>query len=277
MDTQAVKVCYVAARRLWGCAVRAKDILTYILLLGGALVGCGVDDTGHEPVLLFAAASTAGPIREVIAEWNTAHNVHVDASYASSSTLAQQITHGAPADLFLSANTMWVEHLEERGALVENSQVPLMGGQLVLIAPNTSSEDIFDGWSTLPEKLNGGRLAIGDTSHVPLGVYGREALTSVGIWDSVASHVTNAHNARVALAQVERGEAPLGIAYATDAAASDRVRVVARFPPGSHAPVTYTLSLSATTQHTHAKAIYDHLLSEPSRATYARHRFVVAP
>ena len=204
--------------------LRARHTIPSALLLSvGLHGGCSLTEESGEGVLLFAASSTAAPMRELIDAWNAREEDELQVSFGSSSTLAQHIAKGAPADLFVSANATWIQHLDARGALAVDGRVTLMRSQLVLIEPQTAPKKGFDGWERLAERLGDGRFAVGDSEHVPLGMYAKEGLTSLGVWDSVASQTTNAHNARVALAQVERGEARLGVAYAADAAASSRV------------------------------------------------------
>ena len=259
--------------------MRGSHKRNHIVLLCGILcaAGCVQDDGATDEVLLFAAASTAGPMRALVQTWNEQYDSPVRASYASSSTLAQQIVQGAPADLFVSANPSWMDHLEEQGALMRESRTRLMRGQLVLIEPRTSPVAAFEGWESLPKRLGSGRLATGDGTHVPLGMYTQEALTHLGMWSVLAPQATNAHNARVALAQVERGEARLGIAYASDAKASERVRVVAFLPAESHSPIVYTVSMTSTANPLLAQDVLDHLTGPTAHATYAAHHFVGVP
>jgi len=192
-----------------------------------------------EPVLIFAAASLKGSLDAAAAAWSKTSGDEVKISYAASSALARQVEQGAPADLFISADLDWMSYLETRN-LVAGTPVKLLGNRIVLVAPkdSTVTATIAKGFD-LAGLLAGGRLAMGDPAAVPAGKYGKAALEALGIWASVADKVAAAENVRAALVLVARGEAPLGIVYATDAAADPAVKVVGTFPADSHPPIVY--------------------------------------
>jgi molybdate transport system substrate-binding protein len=142
----------------------------------------------------------------------------VTVSYAASSTLAKQIENGAPADLFISADSDWMDYLETRKLIKPETRSDLLGNRIVLIAPAGSAVKltIAPGFG-LAAALGDGRLAMADPAAVPAGRYGRAALEKLGVWGTVASRIAAAENVRAALLLVARGEAPLGIVYSTDA------------------------------------------------------------
>ena len=210
-------------------------------------------------------------MRELIDAWNAREEVELQVSFGSSSTLAQHIAKGAPADLFVSANATWIQHLDARGALAVDGRVTLMRSQLVLIEPQTAPKKGFDGWERLAERLGDGRFAVGDSEHVPLGMYAKEGLTSLGVWDSVASQTTNAHNARVALAQVERARHAL--VSPTRQTPQRFCWVVAGFPADSHSPVDYLLAVTSDANRPQTDAVRAYLTSLSSRQVYAQHHF----
>lgn len=227
-------------------------------------------------VLVYAAASTTDAVKAVIAAYEPPPGVRVRASFASSSTLARQIDNGAPASLYISANTKWMDWLAARKRIVPGSRLDLLRNALVLIAPAKSNADIriapgFD----LAGALGDGRLALGDPDHVPAGIYAKQALTALGVWHAVARKTARAADVRAALALVQRGEAPFGVVYATDARATAKVRVVDRFPSASHAPIVYPLALVAGKDTTEARAFAAFLTSTRSRAIFAGFGFVV--
>ncbi|MCA8929562.1 MAG: molybdate ABC transporter substrate-binding protein [Alphaproteobacteria bacterium] len=197
-------------------------------------------------VTVFAAASLKTALDAAAAAWSkrTGHATRI--AYAGSSSLARQIESGAPADLFLSANTRWMDYLEDRRLLDTASRRDLFGNQLVLIAPKASeARATLSSASTLMEALGDGHLAVANTLAVPAGLYAKQALTKLGLWEQVELHLAQAQDVRAALALVARGEAPLGIVYATDAAAdASRVRVVGAFPDDSHPPIIYPIALT---------------------------------
>ncbi|MGH8497056.1 MAG: molybdate ABC transporter substrate-binding protein [Gammaproteobacteria bacterium] len=229
---------------------------------------------GESELLVFAAASLQEALDAAIAKYPRAAGETINVAYASSSTLARQIDHGAPADIFLSANSDWMDYLQERNLLRAATRVPFAGNSLVLIAPSDSTVQLeiaarFD----LAAALGDGRLAMGDPDHVPAGMYGHEALVHYGVWESVRDSLARAGSTRAALALVARGEAPLGIVYLSDALADEDVRVVDTFPGGSHSRIVYWLAVTAAGRHPAAGSFADYLRSAGVRQILARHGF----
>ncbi|PWV98906.1 molybdate transport system substrate-binding protein [Hoeflea marina] len=220
------------------------------VLLAGALVLATV--TGLYParagerVTVFAAASLKTALDPLARDWSASTGNTAVMSYAGSSALAKQIEAGAPADVFISADLAWMDYLAERKQVRAGSVTRLLGNRIVLIAPADSSValDIAPGLD-LAGALGEGRLAMANVEVVPAGRYGKAALTALGVWDSVAGRTAQAENVRAALALVALGEAPLGVVYATDAAAEPKVKVVASFPEDSHPPIIYPVALTA--------------------------------
>src|SRR5690606_15484301 len=187
--------------------------------------------------------------------------------YAGASALARQIDAGAPADLFLSADQEWMDHVAARGLIQPRTRTTLLTNRLVLIAPAASRQSLMirPGFP-LARALGRGRLAMANPDAVPAGKYGKEALTRLGVWPSVAGRVERAQNVRAALALVARGEAPFGVVYATDALAERGVRVVGTFPANSHTPITYPIALLAKSRHRDAEAFRRYLTSAEAKA-----------
>lgn len=237
-------------------------------------------------LMLFAAASLTDALGAAVAAYRADHPGVVRLVLESSSTLARQIEQGAPADLYISANPRWMDHVAERGLIDAESRRRLLANSLALIAPadreiDREAEDadiLADGNRLLAALGEDGRLAMGDPDHVPAGIYGRQALTSLGHWDTIEPRVARAANVRAALALVARGEAPLGIVYATDAAAEDGVRTVAAFPAASHPPILYPAAITAHAAADPARAaaarrLLDFLAGAEATATFARFGF----
>ncbi len=232
------------------------------------------DDT----TVVFAAASLKNALDAAVEDYMSRTGNKVAISYAGSSTLAKQIEAGAPADIFLSANVDWMDKLAEADLIDKASRVTLLGNSIVLVAPqdSTVSLTIAPGFP-LAAALGDGRLAMAETTGVPAGIYGRAALQSLGVWDSVADHVAQADNVRAALALVSRGETPLGIVYATDAKADPGVRVVGTFPADSHPPILYPAALTAEPRPA-ARNLFAFLVSPDARPFYEKQGFTfVAP
>lgn len=223
-----------------------------------------------ETVVVFAAASLMGTLEEAAAPWEaeTGHEARI--SYAGSSALARQIAQGAPAELFVSASVEWMDVLEAEASLREGTRRDLMGNRLVLVAHGEAAP--VEIGPDVAARLGEGRLAMALVDAVPAGIYGREALAAAGLWEELAPRVAQADNVRAALALVARGEAPMGVVYATDARAEPRVTVVATFPEGSHAPIRYPAALT-TAAGAAAASLLDHLASPEARAVYERHGF----
>ncbi|PYE80909.1 molybdate ABC transporter substrate-binding protein [Pseudoroseicyclus aestuarii] len=188
-----------------------------------------------ERVLVFAAASLGGTLDEALAPWEAATGHDAVVAYAGSSALARQIEAGAPAQVFISANEAWMDSLDAAALLAPGTRRDLLGNSLVLISGEADVLALED----LPQTLGEGWLAMALTQAVPAGIYGREALVSLDLWDSLEPRVVQAEDVRAALALVALGEAPFGITYASDAAAEPRVHVAATFPADSHAPIRY--------------------------------------
>lgn len=224
-------------------------------------------------VLVFAAASLKPALDDVARQWQARTGTRPTVSYAATSTLARQIQRGAPADIFVSANRDWMDVLERNGSIRRETRQDLLGNRLVLIGHGRSLPAMKIG--ELPDRLDGGRLAMALVDAVPAGIYGRQALKALGVWDRVARRVVQADNVRAALAYVARGEAPFGVVYATDAAASDRVSVVAAFPASSHRPIAYPAALTSRPANGKAEAFYAHLFSAAARPLFERQGFTV--
>ena len=228
-----------------------------------------------DDVLVFAAASLQTALDDLAAPVQKATGVRMRMSYASSSALARQIEGGAPAGVFISADPDWMNYLADRKLIRSESRVNLLGNQLVLVATkgHKVSLTIGPGFG-LAQALGRERLALADPAAVPAGKYAREALTKLGVWDSVAKKIAATENVRAALLLVSRGEAPLGIVYHTDAMADPGVVVVDTFPASSHAPIIYPAALTTTASAVAGKVL-DYLKTPAARAVFDKHGFTI--
>lgn len=215
----------------------------WIVLIG--LEESAIADTKHQKITLFAAASTTNAITEIVQLFEQSHPVMVRVSLASSSTLAKQIGNGAPADIFLSANPKWMNYLADKGIVTASNRWDLLSNRIVLIAPKAShlKNISVDASLDLHLMLGKGRLSMGDSNHVPAGIYGKKAFEKLGLWHSIKDSLAPAKDVRAALVLVERGETPLGQVYATDAAISNKVRVIGVFPENSHPRIIYPVAI----------------------------------
>jgi molybdate transport system substrate-binding protein len=226
-------------------------------------------------ITVFGAASLSDALKDIAADYQTQSGKSVVVSFAASSALARQIEASGGADMFISADLDWMDYLDKKGLIAPGSRENLLGNRLVLVAPKDAPTPIaiaphFD----LLAALKGGRLAIANPDTVPAGKYGRAALTTLGVWDSVANHLANAEDVRVALAYVARGEAPLGIVYETDAKAEPNVKIVGIFPQNSHPPILYPAALTKDAKP-EARGFLAYLCSPKARAVFEKDGFTV--
>jgi len=246
------------------------------LLLGLGAVAAPMPARAQAPLTVFAAASLQESLTVAGAAWTRVSGQTARLSFGASSAMARQIAQGAPADLFLSADREWMDWLAARKLIVPASRRDLLSNSLVLIAPAGSKTAIKVGKGMpLARALGGGRLAVADTAAVPAGKYAKAALTALGVWPSVEARLLPAENVRAALAYVSRGEAPLGIVYATDARADPKVRVVGTFPASSHAPIVYPGAVTAASRNGRAATFLGFLQGAEASAVFRRYGFGV--
>ena len=226
-----------------------------------------------QPPLVLAAASLQESMTAAAEAWARKGHLKPVISFAASSALARQVEAGAAADLFVSADEEWMDALAAKGLIVPASRVTFLGNQLVVVAPAGSKVRIPLKPGPLARVLGAGPLAIADTESVPAGKYGKAALVKLGVWEAVAPHVVRAENVRAALALVERGAAPLGIVYATDARASVKVRIAGVFPAGSYPPIAYPVARLKASTNAEGEAFRRFLVSREGRAIFARFGF----
>ena len=224
---------------------------------------------------MFAAASLTDAVQEISVAYEKTTQVKVKSSFDSSSVLARQIEAGAPADVFFSADTAWMDYLQSRNLIQPASRENVLGNRLVLISSADSQIQLkIAPHFPLAATLGNGRLATGDPDSVPAGRYARSALTKLGVWDEVAPRLARAENVRVALLYVARGEAPLGIVYASDALADRSVRVVDKFPLDSHEPIVYPLALTKTA-NSQAAGFVTYLIGPRGHDIFVKYGFTV--
>jgi len=228
-------------------------------------------------VVVFAAASLKNVLDEVDAEHQKATGKHAEISYAASSALAKQIENAAPADIFISADLKWMDYVDNKHLIDKSTRVNLLGNALVLIAPkdSTATVTIAPNFPLAQALGTSGKLAMADPASVPAGIYGKAALTKLGVWDSVSGRVAAAENVRAALLLVSRGEAPLGIVYKTDAAVDPNVKVVATFPADSVPPIIYPMAVTANSKNPDAKALAAYLRGPEARKIFEAGGFSV--
>ena len=229
-------------------------------------------DKSNATVLVFAAASTTNAIDEIRQQFTKDTGIAVLASYAASSTLAQQIAHGADADVLVSADQKWADFLGDKGLIAERRN--LLGNRLVLVVPKDSSRKVTKIEDLTTAAVE--HLALGDPQSVPAGRYAKQALTKLGIWDQLKGKVVAAEDVRYALTFVETGNAEAGIVYSTDAAISKKVKIMAEVPADLTDPIRYPVVLLKHGQgHEGAESFYRYLMSAAAGKVFQKFGFSV--
>ena len=276
-------------------------------------------------VTVFAAASLTDAMKDIAVAWTKAGHKPLRLSFGASSSLARQIEQGAPAHVFASADLKWMDYLADKGLIAADTRRNLLGNTLVLIVPADRPRTIaITPGLDLPALLgaNGriatgdpahvpvglyarealttlglwnaamphlartedvraallganGRIATGDPAHVPVGLYAREALTKLSLWDAVMPRLARTEDVRAALLLVERGEAPAGIVYSTDAAASKGVSVAGTFPADSHQAISYPFAVTKAGDTPEARSVMTYLAGPLARAIFIQRGFKV--
>ena len=247
-------------------------VLAALVLFGAAPASAQTADR----VTVFAAASLTDSLREIATLYGRDSGKRVVFSFAASMTLARQIELSAGADIFIAADTESMDYLDQRGRVAKPTRQDLLGNRLVLIAPAGSNLSLVIGpQMKIADALGtGGRLATANVESVPAGRYGKAALTSLGVWNGIANRLAQGEDVRTALSYVARGEAPLGIVYATDARVEPRVRVVGTFPETTHTPIVYPAALT-TDARPDATQFLTYLRGPQARAVFERAGFTL--
>jgi molybdate transport system substrate-binding protein len=223
-------------------------------------------------ITVFAAASLTDTMKAVADAYQAKTGIKVTLSFGGSNTLAQQIDQGAAADIFMSADPQWMDFLAKNNRIATDTRLNLLGNRLVLIGGSGSKPVVIAPHFDLAGALGGERLAMADPSAVPAGIYGKAALTSLGVWDSVADKIASADNVRSAMQFVSRGEAPYGIVYETDSKVDPGVHIVAAFPENSHPPIIYPVALTKTASPA-AKDLLSYLSGPDAKAIFEKAGF----
>ncbi len=260
--------------------MKRQDFLLWMRLCSILIVFLSAPLFGAEPrgsapaVNIYAAASLKNALDALIQNPQSASLGPIKVVYAASSTLARQIERGAPAGIFISADNDWMNYLVDRHLIKRSSRVKLLTNRLVLIARQDSPLRVATSPTMgLPGLLGKGRLAIADPQSVPAGKYARAALTQLGLWVAVSTRLAPCEDVRCALAWVARGEAPLGLVYASDALVEPRVRVLTPLPAHTHPPIEYPAALIEGHATDSAQAWLQFLQSAPAQRQWQHFGF----
>ncbi len=227
-------------------------------------------------ITVYAPASMTNAVNEITERFFDNTAIKVIAVYGGSSSLARQIDNGAPADIYISANTKWMNYLLEQGVILGDAVTNIAANELVLIAPAVAETTKFDlsDQRQWVQRLQTQRLALGQTESVPAGIYARQSLENLGVWPVIKARTASTHSVRGALTLVERGEAHYGIVYKTDAMISNKVKVVGQFAAESHDPIIYPLVV--INDRPEVQALADYFNSEEAREIFKRYGFRMA-
>ncbi len=246
--------------------------------VAGLALSVAVAAPAHaEDVVVFAAASLTNALNEIGDQFTAKTGNKMVPSYAASSALAKQVEQGGPGQVFASADLKWMDYLADKKLIAPDTRFNLLGNTLVLVAPLDSKLDRVDlGPETDLAALAGsGRIATGNPDSVPVGLYFRQAMERSGQWKAVEAKVAGADSVRSALAFVERGEVPLGVVYATDAAVSKKVKVVGVFPDTMHDPIVYPFALVAGKETPAAKAFLEFVRGAEAKGVFVKYGFKI--
>lgn len=251
-------------KKIWLHLLLAATLLT--TLTGQALAN-------H--INVFAAASLTNAMQDIAEQYEKEKHQDVVLSFASSSTLARQIEAGAPADLFISADQKWMDYAQKNHSIDTDSRKTLLSNSLVVIVPKSSKQapltiDKDTNWDAL---LQGGRLAVGDPEHVPVGVYMKQAMENLGVWQQIQDKLAPTQDVRSGLALVERNEVPVGVVYSSDALITPHVKVIGSFPQGSYPNVEYPLAIITGHDNPAVRDFYQYLQEPQATAVFKRYGF----
>jgi molybdate transport system substrate-binding protein len=256
---------------------RLAGIFSAVAILLGAISSPAL---AQDQLTVFAAASMKNGLADIDAAYTAKTGVKIVASYAASSALAKQIEQGAPADIFASADTDWMDYAIGKKNINEPTRVNLLGNSIVLVAPKDSKIDTvaIESGFDLAKLAGDGKIATGDVKSVPVGKYAKAALEKLGAWTAAEPKFAMAENVRAALLLVSRGEAALGIVYSTDAKVEPGVKIVGTFPAESHPAIIYPVA-ATTTAKTEAADYLAFLRSSTAKTIFEKYgfTFLVSP
>jgi molybdate transport system substrate-binding protein len=206
-------------------------------------------------VLIFAAATLKPALDAIVSAYRAKGGGEVTIAYGPTPALAKQIENGAPADIFLSADPIWMDYLAERRLVRRHTRADLLGNVLVLAGRNSESLEppvVIDRTFPLSQMVRAGPLCMCNPADHPAGRYGKASLGALELWEVIASKVAIVDNPQVAVVMVARGDAPAAVVFATDVKGVSGVRIIGSFPEASHLPIVYPIALTMTAPHADA-------------------------
>lgn len=220
-----------------------------------------------QPVRILAAFTLKPALDEIIASYRGGE---IQPVYGPSPTLAKQIENGLPADLFFSADAVWMDEVARHHLIRPGTAADLVGNRLVLIAPKGAKPVVIAPGFSLARLVGAGPLVMCDPDSHPAGRYAKASLVKLGIWRSVEKKVASVDNPLVAVKNVARGDAPMAVVFATDALTDPAVAIIGTFPPDTHPRIVYPVAILAQSRNPGASAFLDYLKSPAATAVFRR-------
>ena len=236
----------------------------------------------EEPLVIFAASSLTNVMTELALGFEKQSGYQTIVSFAATSVLARQIKDGAPAHVFVSASTAWMDDVIDAGAVIAASQRIIASNQLVLAGARGISFPPVTGMAlSVTYPLSGVApelpFAIGNSDHVPAGIYAREALQSLGLWKDIEDRLIPMPNVRAVMANIDRGEVAGGFVYASDIRLSSNARIIGAFSASTHAPIHYVAGIVHGHQTVVADRFLAFLLSSEAESVFINSGFLAPP
>ena len=252
-----------------GC-VRSAPL--FFLVAAVAFVAC-VSSLSAAEINVAAAASLTEALKEIGAAYQKQHPDKIVFNFGASSFLARQIEAGAPTDIFFSADAAKMDDLQKQGLVKTETRTNRLSGSLVIVVPSDSTLKISSARDLSNPQIK--RIALGDFTVVPAGVYARQYLESQKLWKTLAPKIIPMDNVRADLAFVESGNVDAGIVYKTDAAISKKVQIAYEIPRDTGPKITYCLALLRDSKQPAAEKFLDYLNSPAATATFQKFGFIV--
>jgi molybdate transport system substrate-binding protein len=258
------------ARLIWSARVGSFVALPFLLLAGKFVMF--VEPAAPREIQVYAAASLSDALTEIGREYESKQKDRIVFNFGASSTLSRQMEEGAPADIFLSADEAKMDRLEKKDLILKGTRKDILSNTLVIVVPSDSNLKLQS-----PKQLTelNGRIAIAEPQSVPAGIYAREYLEALGIWEKLEERLVPTENVRAALAAVESGNVEFGIVYKTDAGISKKVKIAFEVPQGEGPQIRYVIAiLKSASDPVAAQRFVDYLRSDNGMSIFRKYGFI---
>jgi molybdate transport system substrate-binding protein len=224
---------------------------------------------------VHAAASLTDAMNEIGPAYEKQNGDKIQFNFGASSMLARQIEEGVPADLFFSADEAKMDALEEKGLLLPGTRRSLLSNSLVIIVPADAAAAPKSAADLVKPEFK--KLALAEPRTVPAGIYAREYLQKLGLWDAVKGKVVPTENVRAALAAVESGNVEVGIVYKSDSLISKKAKIAVEIPAAEEPKISYPIAvLKSSKQPERARKFAEYLAGPVARSVFEKFGFSFA-